>query len=129
MERMIVPVLKNGGRACVITAEDERLYEEANKTTAMDQSQLPSQKQSQGKGKGKKKMEESGVLPSFCTGPEKRRREEIEKEWKAKEERDIAGRERVPGGYEDVVEMEKLRSLDGFVPTLRGANLKDYRRG
>ncbi|PVH86324.1 hypothetical protein DL98DRAFT_582900 [Cadophora sp. DSE1049] len=72
---------------------------------------------------------ETPALPSGYKGMGLRTREEIEREWKAKEERDITGRARIPDGYEDVMEMEALRSLDGFKPSLLGVVLEDYQRG
>lgn len=79
--------------------------------------------------KRKGKHNETPTLPTAHKGIGLRTREEIEREWKAKEERDIAGRARVPNGYEDVMEMEALRSLDGFKPSLLGVVPEDYQRG
>ncbi|KAH7312086.1 hypothetical protein BKA65DRAFT_574834 [Rhexocercosporidium sp. MPI-PUGE-AT-0058] len=82
------------------------------------------------KDKGKEKvrgiLEDSAVL---LGSHKKRRREDIAKEWKAKEEKDIVGRARVSGGYDDVVEMQKLRNLVGFAPSLLGVLVEDYQRG
>ncbi|KAG4436375.1 hypothetical protein IFR05_008131 [Cadophora sp. M221] len=142
MERMAVPVLKRRGKIRDMThSEDEDLYEEAKPMTATDQSQTDktshhhkqshrsshSQKQSQAKGSNGKQQENfepSAASPSNFQSPQKRRREEKEREWKAKEERDISGGERVPGGYEDVKEMEKLRSLDGLSQLCRVRSFK-----
>ncbi|KAG4413096.1 hypothetical protein IFR04_013780 [Cadophora malorum] len=75
------------------------------------------------------KHNETLNLPTAYKGMGLRTREEIEREWKAKEERDIAGRARVPDGYEDVMEMEAPRSLDAFRPSLLGVVPEDYQRG
>lgn len=72
---------------------------------------------------------ETSTLPTAYNGKGLRTREEIEREWKAKEDRDIIGRARVPEGYKDVMEMEALRSLDAFKPSLLGLVLEDYQPG
>ncbi|KAL2062286.1 hypothetical protein VTL71DRAFT_6552 [Oculimacula yallundae] len=76
-------------------------------------------------------MEESAIMPvTHATTAEKQRRDAIAEEWKAKEERDITGRKRMVGGYEDVLEDDMLKSLDWFQkPTLKCVRLEEYRRG
>ncbi|XMA19130.1 hypothetical protein WAI453_011921 [Rhynchosporium graminicola] len=77
----------------------------------------------------KDNIEESAILKPTYQGPERQRRDDMKKEWNAKGERDIAGRSRTPGGYEDVLENDMLKSLGGFKSSLPGVNLKKYRRG
>ncbi|KAK0105258.1 hypothetical protein ONS95_004354 [Cadophora gregata] len=77
--------------------------------------------------KGKEKQ--PTALPKGPTSKRLRSREELECEWKAKEDRDITGRAKITNNYEDVMEMEALRSMDGFKPSLLGVVLEDYQRG
>lgn len=76
-----------------------------------------------GKGRGKDRtrepMEESRVFQAEMMDEQKRRKEEMMRQWKEKPERNIEGRRRVQGRLED---------MWGMVPTLQQFNSQQPRR-
>ena len=76
-------------------------------------------------GVGDNAKEATTEFQAEKTDEEEERKAELMKAWKERDERSIEGRERVPGGHEDVVEQMIMESMFGMEPTLQ-RDLPDF---